>query len=47
MSGQVATRCVTLYQIMLVEETLRASVVAGREMDLGKKESIIIVIYDM
>lgn len=47
MSGQVATRRVTLYQIVLVEETLRAGVVAGREMNLSKKESIIIVIYNM
>ena len=44
MCCKVSTRGVPFYQLVLFEEALSARVVASRKVDLGKEESIIIII---
>lgn len=44
MRCKVSARCVALYQLVLFEEALSASIVAGLKVDLSKEESIIIII---
>lgn len=44
MCCKVSTRGVAFYQVVLLEEALSASVVASLKVDLGKEESIIIII---
>lgn len=44
MCCKVSTRGVAFHQVVLLEEALSASVVASLKVDLGKEESIIIII---
>ena len=44
MCCKVSTRGVAFYQLVLFEEALGTCVVAGLKVDLGKEESIVIII---
>lgn len=47
MAGEISAGWVSCNQILFREEALRSSVIACREMNLRKPESVLIVVYRM